>query len=147
MAYVLECIDSEIKQAVVRDAGGDKKISDLLSAAGRDNVFPDTLAVDHDRNFYLFSAPELVRSDSLDRYYLAFIDSKFYYFFSEGQSGNWFRFVPSSIPEKENIDSIVNEISLAFSVYGRWGSGPLSKRGKPVYSVVPKFREVASHGN
>lgn len=147
MAYILERINCEIKQAIIRDAGEDKKIAGLLGAAGRDSIFPDTWAVDYDRNFYLFSAPELMRPDSLDRYYLAFIDSKFYYFFSEGQSGNWFCFVPPSTPDKESIDLVISEISLAFSVYGRWGGGPLNKRGRAIYAVEPKFREVASHGN
>lgn len=144
MAYALECIDPEVRKTIIQDAYGDKDIYGLLSTAARDNVFPEAWAVDRDSGCYLFSAPVLMRSDSLDRFYLAFVGNRFFYFFSEGQRSDWFSFLPQSTPSEKDIDIVVSEISQAFSAYGRWGSGPLNKRGKPMYVVEPKFREVAS---
>lgn len=146
MTYVLEDIGLEIREAIIKDASKDEIIHSLLSAAAQDNAFPEARAVDHESGHYLFSAPTLMKPDSLDRFYLAFVDGSFFYFHSEGQSGDGFVFLPWSAPG-EKFKLVVSEISKAFSVYGRWGSGPLNKRGKPTYAVVPNFREVTSHGN
>jgi hypothetical protein len=137
--YVLEKISIEDKKKIIANAGEQNDTFNLLVSADRENVFPESWAIDRDSGHYLFSAPIMVRSDSLDRPYFFNFNGKLVCFSSEGQDGVWFKF--NSDLTTENRSLIIEEIESAFAVYGRWGSGPLNKRGKPTFFVVPKFRD------
>ncbi|KJV05286.1 hypothetical protein [Methylocucumis oryzae] len=63
MAYVLETITSEDQEKILKDAECDEEKHGLLRYA-KDHVdFPETWAIDYQRNYYMLIAPVIVRPD------------------------------------------------------------------------------------
>jgi len=79
--------------------------------------------------------------ESLDVPYLIFFNGVCYKFYDEGQNGHWFYFDKNYAPNVDQLDNVKAAIKRMFSIYGRWGEGPLDKAGNNKYEVIPYFKK------
>lgn len=141
MAFVLEDIKPEDHRLIIDNAKNLEAWKDTLQTLSRFGNFPSTWAVDKEAKAYLAAVTLVSTRDSLDRHYIYFDGDNTYVIVCDQGAGHDFHFDKDFTPSKSAVMKAINGIRSAFSVYGRYGSGPLSRRGKPSYAVNPKFEE------
>jgi hypothetical protein len=141
MTYLLEKISLQDQGKIISDASNDPPKQRELTYARDHRDFAETWAFDRERNFYLFMAPTTTRPESIDRPYLMFFQGAFYRINTEGAAGHLVYFDEDPPPPESLVAELQEEVRAAFAIYGRYGSGPLNKRGVPVYAIVAEFKE------
>lgn len=135
MYSLREMESSDIDRVLSDFSGADDAYKRLLWASKNKKEFPLSWSIDDGKGNYVFSAPIMVRPEGIDWEYYAFINGCVYKINSVGTAGTGAYFIGNSTNDPE----IISEIIFAFSVFGRWGSGPLSKKGVPSQVFLPEF--------
>lgn len=141
MTYILKKITPEDQQKILKDAACAHLLQKNLSFALSQNEFPETWAVDANRDTYLFLAPRFVREDSWSLPFYFYIGGRLLEIRSEGQLGNHMYFADRTEP-LSLLNKILDEIKDALSVYGMWGNGPNNEKGEAEFMVNPRFVTV-----
>lgn len=84
MAYVLEEITAEDIEKIINDAPSNPRRQGHLLTAKKYSAFPDTWAIDRERNCYLLWKPMQRREESFDRPYYIFALGRTYQIRTEG---------------------------------------------------------------
>lgn len=140
MTYLLETITLADREKIIQDAAPWGKQT-WLKEAVKMLLFPKSWAVDRQRNCYMFFMPDLVRTESLEQPYLAFVDGRMYQINLSSMFGQDVYFDEKELPAENAIDALQCEVVAAFAVLGLFGKGPLDELGLPEYEVVPVFKK------
>jgi hypothetical protein len=124
MAYVLEKLTPEDIQKIIDDAATHSaERQRWLGYARKDGKFPESWAIDRERNHYLFEGPFLFAHEVEARPYYVFVYGRMYIF-------NWvtltqfdFFIDEHVLPLPEDLLRIQQEVVLALQCHGTGGSG------------------------
>lgn len=139
MTYVLADITEADHEKIKLDASYSREKLRWLNAAVKLEAFPRTWALDRERNCYLMIMPTESRGESVEFSYLMFVEGRFFKVDRLGAYGGEMCFDEDALPSEVVMDNVKAEVAAAFAVYGAWGEGPLNKRGKIEFDVVPEF--------
>lgn len=131
MTYVLLVLAPEDKQKILADAATDLAKLRWLEYAMKSGAFPETWALDKQRNNYLLWIPSQIREESTRQPYCAFIDGSMYRLARAGFFSSDIYFDEDALPTASVVSAVQNEVSLALVVYGWMGSGPDDDFGDP----------------
>lgn len=137
MAYVLEPITPADIDKMISDTAGTPRTQGDLIIAKTYRGFPETWAIDRNRNYYFLGKPMPSLEQLFDRPYCIFARGQMYTIRVEGR-GNRVYFDGENLPPAHLLAEVQDEIKAAFIVYGRWGTGP-TEGGRPVHAVLPEF--------
>lgn len=136
--FILQAIAPDDRADIISLAAFDVEVERTLRAAARDDVFPESRAIDPASGRFLMTWPEIVRPEGLERGFALFAEHRFFVFSIDGRLDN-VAFAENSVPSASSADAVRRAIVEAFAVHGRYGQGPLDENGLPDWAVHPTF--------
>ncbi len=139
MAYALETISQADQVKILADAAAFPAKKTWLSAVAHSRVFPETWAVDRERDCYLMFMPAMVRTDMMEQTYVAFVDGRMYQINLRSMFSHSMYVDEPSLPSGPSLELLHRDVTAAFAILGQFGRGPLNERGAVEHDIVPVF--------
>lgn len=139
MAYVLEKISSADQEKILVDATCDQRKLNALISRQYFKYNPDlNWAVDREHGNYMFFAPRTREQSSGPHFYFYFKGGLYAFHLHGNFEGNSVIFDEKMFPPDFPLHEFQDEITEAFTVYGRAGTG--NHGGDWMYVVTPEFK-------
>lgn len=138
MAYILLALTPRDRERILEDVATNLEKQRWIDDAMRSGVFPDTWALDTQRNNYLLCVPPQIREESNRQPYCAFIDGRMYRLARGGFYSSDIYFDEDALPSTSVICNVQDEVRAALAVYGWIGRGPHDDFGDPLL-FGPRF--------
>ncbi|WP_426210240.1 hypothetical protein [Massilia sp. TWP1-3-3] len=139
MAYHLEPITKADHEKIFQDAEAFPRKKSWMTAAVAASAFPKNWAVDRERNCYLLCMPIMVRTDSMEEGYIAFVERHMHQVKLPNVFGQTVYIDEVPLPSGEALAALHQEISAGFAVLGKFGDGPKNEFGMDEFAIVPVF--------